>query len=263
MADNLKKNPGNAGLKNAWLGKVRILGIDKDLIVATDGSVQFDVFKEQMTKKKDTLANALQAFGDTHQLVDLMFITGQSQELEVGTHSDLSRVNEEYNRTISDTGNLMTADHQPQDDIMQRIKNVVFKERATGNRDWLFGSSHRITTYDRSKGICMNMTRSNHDKMPSSQSADITPVFKAMGMNKEPPVSRHFALTSPYADDSLIEADTKADAMAKCKKALNDNLDTVGGEVQSAYSDSPYAPMVPAANSRVKSGNKAAWPEIF
>jgi hypothetical protein len=156
----------------------------------------------------------------------------------------------------------MSADHQPQSNIMLRIPNIVFADKTTGELDWLFDKSHRIKKFNPTNGICMNMSRQNHDKMSSSSEDEVTPVFTAMGIKKTPAVGKepyYYQLKEGSIDFAII-AESKTEAIYKCKTAITNNLEKVHNEVLTVFSGNPQTS---TAISKVKSGNKAAWPEIF
>lgn len=237
-------NPVSPGL----LGQLGISNTDRATL---------DGVKNQLSDDVRVLANELQVFGNTHDLVDLMFVNAQSRELEVATHEDLSNINDS-----SSDPDPLTSDHQPQDELMKRVRNIVFIDQNTSDRSWLFDGT-RIETYSRGKGIAMYIRQSVHRSL-STSGDDGRGVINQMGptaSTSSETNSRFFRLDSAEAENYAIRASSEQSAFNRVSAALNQNLDDIHNQLRPHYRDrvADFA----AAATQVKRANKAAWPQAF
>jgi phage-related protein len=233
---------------NVPAGLLTRLGIPNGEPATLDG------VKTQIDGDLGRLAGELEVFGNTHDIVDLMFISTESRELEVATHEDLSAVNDQSG------SDPLTSDHQPQDELMKRVRNIVFINQNTGAREWLFDGT-RIETYIRPKGIAMNIRQSVHRSL-SSSGDDGRAVIRRMGPSESTSTDRRFfGLDDPNAENFAIRANSKAAAYTIVSGVLNANLDETHSELRPHYT--ARASDFAAAASRVKRANKSAWPQAF
>jgi hypothetical protein len=200
-------------------------------------------------KKRTTfLTGDLEKFGRDFKMTDLFPTTEYKDELLVGSYSSLKGKNR-------NAGNKLTPDHQPQKELMLRVKNIKLKDKRT--KVFRKTDSAKILGYTESKAVCLNMHMSRHaDTRTYRTSAPVKKSSDAMGItDSKNPVMKNVI--------------TRATAKRKIKQAVSQALTDDHAQVKSIYSDTKWAlpkavkSKVSSALSVVKAKNKEHWPEVF